>query len=205
MTTITRRRLLLVAAAGVASTPALLSAASAQSTTQSPTMASAPAMSAPDFVFDGLKGGKIDLADYRGKVVMVVNTASECAFTPQYKGLEAIYRKYEPRGFVVIGVPSNDFGGQEPGSNAEIAGFCCGTYDVTFPMATKAVVTGPSAHPFYRYALATLGPVNGPKWNFHKYLIGRDGRLITAFPSGLEPESPRVTLAIEAALRAPGS
>ncbi|MEJ1161299.1 glutathione peroxidase [Prosthecomicrobium sp. N25] len=152
------------------------------------------------FAFEAADGGTLPLADHAGKVLLVVNTASRCAFTPQYKGLQALHERYAAKGLVVIGVPSNDFGGQEPGSNADILGFCGGTYGVTFPIAGKTVVRGPSAHPFYRWAATVLGPANEPRWNFHKYLVGRDGRLAAAFASHLDPENRAVTAAIEVAL-----
>jgi glutathione peroxidase len=152
------------------------------------------------FGFEAVEGGPLPLSRYAGKVVMVVNTASRCAYTPQYKGLQALWQRYSDEGFVVLGVPSNDFGGQEPGSNEDILGFCGGTFGVTFPLAAKTVVRGPGAHPFYRWASAVLGSTNEPRWNFHKYLIGRDGRLVAAFPSHVEPENRAVKEAVEAAL-----
>ncbi|MFZ5556362.1 MAG: glutathione peroxidase [Pseudomonadota bacterium] len=135
------------------------------------------------------------------KVVLVVNTASLCGFTPQYKGLQALWERYRERGLVVLGVPSNDFGGQEPGGEAKIKDFCEANFGITFPMTTKQKVRGPAAHPLYRWAEAEGGPAAVPGWNFHKLLIGRDGRLIAAFPSQVEPTDAAVTRAIEAALR----
>jgi glutathione peroxidase len=123
--------------------------------------------------FDGLMGERVDLADYRGKVVLVVNTASQCGFTGQYAGLERLYKTRSRDGLIIVGVPSNDFGGQEPGSAGEIKRFCELNYGVTFPMAAKYVVTGPRAHPFYRNALARLGSSAEPAWNFHKILVGK--------------------------------
>ncbi|MEJ2687603.1 MAG: glutathione peroxidase [Gammaproteobacteria bacterium] len=157
--------------------------------------------SAYDYAFDTLSGDEpMPLAQYQGKVLLVVNTASECGFTPQYRGLEALYRKYHDRGLVVIGVPSNDFGGQEPGSSAKIAAFCRVNYGVSFPMASKVHVKGDDAHPFYRWARQRFGIKGAPKWNFHKYLIDRDGKLVDYFHSTTEPESPRLAKAIEARL-----
>ena len=126
------------------------------------------------------------LCQYAGKVVLVVNTASQCGFTSQYRGLEALYEKYREAGLVVLGFPSNDFAGQEPGSNAEIAAFCEDQFSVRFPMFMKTPVTGAKAHPFY----ADLARLSGstPKWNFHKYLIGRDGRTVKAYTSLTTPE-----------------
>lgn len=135
---------------------------------------------------------------YAGKVILVVNTASKCGFTPQYEGLEALYRELEPRGFVVLGFPSNDFGGQEPGNEAEIGKFCRSTYGVQFPMFEKTVVRGDDAHPFYRHLVAVTG--KSPKWNFYKYLIDRDGRVVRSFGSMTSPDSGTLRDAIEALL-----
>ncbi|MFI4957285.1 MAG: glutathione peroxidase [Gammaproteobacteria bacterium] len=140
------------------------------------------------------------LSDYKGKVLLIVNTASECGFTKQYAALEALYQKYESQGLVIIGVPSNDFGGQEPGSDQEIANFCRINYGVTFPMTAKEVVSGEHAHPFYLWARQELGFGSAPKWNFHKYLVGRDGKLIDYYYSTTSPDSKKLIKAIEAAL-----
>jgi glutathione peroxidase len=156
---------------------------------------------AHDFTFTTLIGNApLPLSQFKGKVILVVNTASNCGFTPQYEGLEALYRKYRDRGLVVLGVPSNDFGGQEPGSSDEIASFCRVNYGVTFPMAAKVHVTGENAHPFYRFARERFGLPGAPKWNFHKYLIAPDGRLVDYFHSHVAPDSPRLIKAIEALL-----
>jgi glutathione peroxidase len=162
--------------------------------------APSPSPSPATLVFDGLTGGQINLADYSGKVVLVVNTASKCGFTGQYKGLEALYKARQNDGLVIIGVPSNEFGGQEPGSADEIASFCELNYGVTFPMAAKTKVKGADAHPFYKNAVATLGPSAQPAWNFHKVLVGKDGRPIAAFASGVTPDAQELTRAIDAAL-----
>jgi len=135
---------------------------------------------------------------YAGKVILVVNTASKCGFTPQYEGLEALYKELEPRGFVVLGFPSNDFGGQEPGSEAQIGEFCRSTYGVQFPMFEKTVVHGDGAHPFYRSLIDATG--KSPKWNFYKYLIDRDGRIVHVFSSMTSPDSGKLRDAIEALL-----
>jgi glutathione peroxidase len=140
------------------------------------------------------------LKQFSGKVMLVVNTASHCGFTKQYEGLETLYKLYKDQGLVVIGVPSNDFGQQEPGSAQEIATFCKRNFGVTFPMAEKEVVSGDGAHPFYVWAKQTLGFGTAPKWNFHKYLINRKGELINYFYSTTTPESPRLKKAIEQAL-----
>jgi glutathione peroxidase len=151
-------------------------------------------------VLPGLDGNPIELSRFRGKVLLVVNTASKCAYTPQYEGLEAIWRQYGPRGLVLIGVPSNDFGGQEPGSAKEIIGFCTGTYAISFPMAAKQAVTGGSAVPLYRDFETVLGRDGVPQWNFHKVLVGRDGQPRAGFASQIRPQDARLTLAVEAAL-----
>ncbi|MFN5270154.1 MAG: glutathione peroxidase [Hyphomonadaceae bacterium] len=181
-------------------------AASGQSAPQKPKAAPAPtkanAMSSPE-MFDGLMGGQVNLADYRGKVVLVVNTASQCGYTGQYAGLETLWKSRQREGLVIIGVPSNDFGGQEPGSATEIKKFCELNYGVTFPMAAKYAVRGPSAHPFYRNALSVLGSKAEPKWNFHKILIGKDGRPVATFASAVTPQSTELGQAITNALAVP--
>ena len=148
---------------------------------------------------DSIGGGPLPAGDYKGRVVLLVNTASLCGFTGQYRGLEALWRKYKDKGLVVLGVPSNDFGGQEPGSKEEIKRFCEATFDVTFPLADKQSVIGPDAHPLYRWAAAQTGPLGTPSWNFHKILIGRDGRVIDWF-TAMSGVGPKLDTAIEAAL-----
>jgi len=160
----------------------------------------APSDTAYGFAFEGLMVQSVPMAAFRGVAVLVVNTASRCGFTSQYAGLQAIYEEYGDQGFAVVGVPSNDFGGQEPGEAAEIQQFCEQNYGVTFPMAGKTQVIGEGRHPFYAWAEARLGEAARPGWNFHKLLIGRDGRLIAAFPSRVEPTSPELRAAIAAAL-----
>jgi glutathione peroxidase len=159
--------------------------------------------SAFDFSFRAIDGTAMPLSAYRGKVLLVVNTASFCGFTQQYAALQALHQKYEGRGLVVIGVPSNDFGGQEPKAEAEVKAFCQGAFGVTFPLTAKYHVRGRDAHPFYGWASATLGSLNAPWWNFHKYLVGRDGALISAFGTRTAPDAPEVVAAIEAALAKP--
>ena len=156
-------------------------------------------MTAYGFSFSSLKGGDIRLADYAGKPLLVVNTASLCGFTPQYAGLEEVWAKFKDRGFVVIGVPSNDFGAQEPGGASDIAHTAEQTYHVSFPIAAKTSVKGPNAHPFYKWA-ASERPADIPGWNFHKYLVGRDGHIAEAFSSRVEPTDTRVVTAIARAL-----
>lgn len=134
---------------------------------------------------------------------MIVNTASNCGFTPQYAGLEELYKKYKDKGFVIIGVPSNDFGGQEPGQGKEIADFCRVNYGVTFPMAAKEVVSGKHAHPFYQWAKNELGFASAPKWNFHKYVIDRNGKVVNYFYSVTKPNSKKITTLIEKLLEQP--
>jgi glutathione peroxidase len=145
---------------------------------------------------------RVNLAEaYGGKVLLVVNTASKCGFTPQYEGLEALNATYGPQGFAVLGFPSNDFMGQEPGSEEQIQEFCTLTYGVKFPMFEKVVVRGRDATPLYRELAAATG--EQPGWNFHKYLIGRDGRVLGSFGSRVKPEAPELRAAIEKALAAP--
>ena len=153
---------------------------------------------------DSIGGGPLPTVDYKGRVVLLVNTASQCGFTGQYKGLEELWRRYKDRGLVVLGVPSNDFGGQEPGSKEEIKRFCEANFDVTFPLADKQVVSGAAAHPLYRWAAAQTGALGTPSWNFHKILIGRDGRIIDWF-TAMSGMGPKLDRAIEAALVAPES
>jgi glutathione peroxidase len=160
---------------------------------------------ATDFTFTAIDGTPLPLSSFAGKVVLVVNTASFCGFTKQYDGLQKLYSAYKDRGLVVLGVPSNEFGQQEPGTNAEIAQFCQGAFNITFPLAEKVSVIGGGAHPFYKWAASVLGPSAVPKWNFHKYLVGADGKLIAGFATSVEPSSPKVVQAIEAALTAAGS
>ncbi len=139
--------------------------------------------------------------EYGGKVLLVVNTASKCGYTPQYEGLEALQRQYAARGFSVLGFPSNDFKGQEPGSEEQIQEFCTLTYGVKFPMFEKVQVTGAQATPLYRRLSDETGVA--PGWNFHKYLISRDGRVVAQFPSKVAPEDPQLRQAIERELAAP--
>jgi glutathione peroxidase len=147
-----------------------------------------------------LDGKPADLGAFRGKVTLVVNVASKCGFTPQYEGLEKLHRELAPKGFAVLGFPSNDFGGQEPGSAQEIAQFCKLTYDVTFPMFGKLVTRpGPGQSPIYKW-LGASG--NLPAWNFSKYVVGKDGQIVAFFPSAVTPESAELRGAISKALAA---
>lgn len=160
-------------------------------------MSSATAANAYSFEFDAIDGGKLPLSAWAGHPVLVVNTASFCGYTPQYRDLEALWQRYRERGLVVLGVPSNDFGQQEPGSAAEIKTFCETNYAIDFPLTRKYPVLGGSAHPFYRWIAATLGEGGAPRWNFHKYLIGSDGELAGAWPSSVRPGDSAITAEIE--------
>jgi glutathione peroxidase len=185
------RRMIITAALGAIAAPALTRTASAQ--------AAMSRITAFAFSFPALDGGEIRLADYAGHPFMVVNTASLCGYTPQYRGLQDLWTEFHDRGLTIIGVPSNDFGGQEPGGANEIADTAQRQYGVTFPIAAKAVIKGPNAHPFYKWA-AEARPKDVPGWNFHKYLIGRDGYLAEVFPSAVEPSDTRIKTAIARAL-----
>ena len=160
-----------------------------------------PEKNAYDYSFLSLIGhNPLPLAAYRGKVLIIVNVASKCGFTPQYASLEKLYEKYKAQGLVILGVPSNDFGRQEPGTNQEIAHFCQINYGVSFPLTAKEGVSGKMAHPFYIWAKQKLGFGSAPKWNFHKYLINRKGKLINYFYSTTAPDAARFIKAIEKAL-----
>jgi glutathione peroxidase len=157
-----------------------------------------------DFTLNSLDGKPAPLAEYRGKVVLIVNVASKCGYTPQYTGLEKIYEKYKDQGFVILGFPANNFGGQEPGTNEEIKTFCSSKYQVTFPMYSKVSVKGADSTPLYQFLTdkqsnpATAGEI---KWNFTKFLVDRNGKVIARFEPAVTPESADVTGAIEKALK----
>ena len=155
------------------------------------------------FEFAAIDGTLLPLAAWRDRPVLVVNTASFCGYTPQYRDLEALWRRYRERGLVVLGVPSNDFGQQEPGSASEIKQFCETNYQVDFPLTEKYRVIGGDAHPFYRWVTAQIGEDGAPRWNFHKYLIGPDGSLAGAWPSRVGPLDPAITGEIEGMLQKP--
>ena len=167
-------------------------------------LAAAAASSGPDVLtltMKRLDGSMQDLSAYKGRVVLIVNTASKCGFTPQYEGLEALYRKYGPQGFVVLGFPSNDFKQQEPGSDAQIQEFCRATYDVQFPMFSKISVKGDAMHPLYRMLTGLPVPLGGPvEWNFQKYLVDRTGHVVAKFPPAMKPDDPRVLAQLEETL-----
>jgi glutathione peroxidase len=181
---------------------ALLSVAPGAVLAQTPTPAAAPAASCPAILhqtFNRLQDeAPQNLCQYAGKVVLVVNTASYCGFTNQYEGLEKLYAKYGKQGLVVLGFPSNDFGKQEPGSSKEIADFCYNTYGVKFPMFSKSSVKGDAANPLHATLIKQTG--KEPKWNFTKYLIGRDGKVLEYFPSKVTPEDKQMVTKIEQAL-----
>lgn len=158
------------------------------------------ATSAHDFSFNDIDGAPVELSRFAGQPLLIVNTASECGYTPQYAELEALWNRYRARGLVVLGVPSNDFGGQEPGSETEIKQFCQANYAVDFPLTQKQPVIGGGAHPFYQWVVDEIGEVAAPKWNFHKYLIGPDGSLAGLWPSDVSPLAPEITETIDGLL-----
>jgi glutathione peroxidase len=181
------RRLFLALFAGGLAAPALAE--------EQKTEAPMSRLTAYAFSFAQLDGGEIRLAEFAGKPILVVNTASLCGYTPQYHGLQELWTRFHDRGLMIVGVPSNDFGGQEPGAAADIKETANHQYGVTFPLAAKAVVKGPAVHPFYKWAAAER-PLETPRWNFHKYLIGRDGRIAAVFSTQVEPTDTKVIAAI---------
>ena len=171
-------------------TVALAAIAAATSSRQSLAQAGMSRITAYAFSFPGLSGGDIRLSEFAGRPILIVNTASLCGYTPQYGGLQELWTEFGGRGLMIVGIPSNDFGGQEPGGATEITA-TTQNHRVSFPIAAKAVVRGPSAHPFYKWA-AEARPKDVPRWNFHKYLIGRDGYIVEVFPESVEPSDTRV-------------
>ncbi len=161
------------------------------------TAKAAIATTAYDFTFPNVDGSTLDLAAYQGNVIMVVNTASKCGFTDQYDGMQALYEMYQDQGLVVIAAPSNDFGGQEPLAGEQIAQFCEVNFNTTFPITDKISIKGKAGHPFYQWAADELGQLAKPRWNFHKYLIDRDGQLVNWFTTTTTPTSSKVKEAIE--------
>ena len=153
-------------------------------------------ISAHDFSFESIEGGPLHLRDFAGKTILLVNTASECGYTPQYKGLQTLWEQYRDRGLVVLGVPSDDFGGQEPGDAETIKQFCEINYDIDFPMTDKVQIKGSDAHPYYQW-VATQGRLKTPRWNFYKHLINGDGQLVDWFAMSTRPDSPKLINAIE--------
>ena len=191
---ITRRRLSLSIATGIWAISTLASSAGSLA---------AGANAGFSFTFDGFDGKPLPLEQFAGKAVLVVNTASECGYTGQYAGLEQLWQTYKGRGLVIVGVPSNDFGGQEPLKGEEIKNFCQLNYGVTFPLADRTVVKGSGAHDFYLWAADTGGTAAVPRWNFHKILVAPDGSIAASFASDVRPEARELVAAIERAL--PGS
>jgi glutathione peroxidase len=156
-----------------------------------------------DFTLNSIDGQPAPLFAYKGKVVLLVNVASRCGFTPQYSALESVYEKYKDRGLVIVGIPANNFGSQEPGTNQEIKTFCSAKYNVTFPMMSKISVKGADQAPLYQFLTdKTAHPQTGGeiRWNFTKFLVGPDGRIVARFEPNVTPDSPEITAAIEAAL-----
>lgn len=158
-----------------------------------------------DFTLPSIDGKPMPLANFKGKVILLVNVASRCGFTPQYSALEAIYEKYKDQGFVILGFPANNFGGQEPGTNAEIKTFCSTKYNVTFPLYSKVSVKGADQTPLYSYLTQETGAsiAGDIKWNFTKFLVDRHGKVVQRFEPAVTPDSPEVTSAIENLLKQP--
>jgi glutathione peroxidase len=160
------------------------------------------ASSVYEFTLNSIDGKPLPLADFKGKVVMIVNVASKCGYTPQYEGLEAMYEKYKDQGLVVAGFPANNFMAQEPGTNEEIKTFCSRTYNVKFPMYSKISVKGEDKAPLYQFLTDPAAKTGGEiKWNFTKFLVDRNGNIIARFEPAVKPDSPEVTAAIEKALK----
>ncbi len=189
---IDRRTILKAALAGGTALTARTAAIAGQSTPANGAMSKRTAFG---FTFDALEGPSLQLADYARHPILIVNTASLCGFTPQYAGLQQLWTKFRDRGLMIIGVPSNDFGSQEPGGIKDIEETAQHQYGVTFPITAKTVVRGPEAHPFYKWA-ASERPADVPRWNFHKYLIGGDGLIADVFASEIEPMDGAVIAAI---------
>jgi glutathione peroxidase len=156
-----------------------------------------------EFRLRDIDGNERDLGEFKGKVALVVNVASRCGYTPQYEGLEALAREFGPKGLAVLGLPSNDFGAQEPGTEAEIKSFCSARYGVTFPLFAKLRVVGDDKHPVYKFLTESASPPGDVRWNFEKFLVGKDGKVVARFGSGTAPSSAELVGAIEGALGAP--
>jgi len=170
---------------------------------EEPAPSTQPVKSALDFTVNDIDGHPVDLAKYRGQVILMVNVASKCGNTPQYEPLEAMYQKYKDRGLVILGFPANNFGQQEPGSDEQIKEFCSSTYDVKFPMFSKISVKGDDIAPLYQYLIrqpTAPQPAGDITWNFEKFLIGRDGQVIARFSPKTQPNDPAVVQAVEAEL-----
>ena len=154
-----------------------------------------------EFTFKNLEGNALNLGEFKNKVIVVINVASQCGFTKQYNDMQKIWEKYQNKEFIMLGVPSNDFGKQEPGNNAEIKNFCEANFGITFPMTEKIIVKGKSAHPFYVWARENHGNSAIPKWNFHKIIIGKNGKILNTFSSITNPSSNKFIKVIEEALK----
>ncbi len=159
-----------------------------------------PPKSIYEFKMDNIDGKAVELTKFKGQVLVVVNVASKCGLTPQYDGLEAMYKKYMDQGLSVLGFPANEFGGQEPGTNAEIKEFCTGKYKVTFPMFSKIVVKGEGIHPLYKWLLDQTENKADIEWNFAKFVVGRDGKVIARFHPKTAPNDPALVAVIDKAL-----
>ena len=200
------RKLAAFAVAVATGTVALARPGDQKDVIKEPTKMAAKESASPlNFTVKSIDGKDVNLADYRGKVVLLVNVASKCGLTPQYKGLQALYDKYKDAGLVVIGFPANNFGSQEPGTNEQIKEFCTSKYNVTFPMMAKISVAGQDKHPLYKFL--TEGGAgqefkNDVEWNFAKFLVDRNGNVMARFSAKSKPEDPQVTAAIEKALAA---
>ena len=157
-------------------------------------------MSAHNFTFTDINQQPLCLAEFCGHPILIVNTASECGYTPQYAGLQKLWERYRAQGLIVLAVSSNDFGAQEPGTEEQIQEFCSTRYGVDFPLTARQKVSGGEAHPFYRWIAEQLGEAGMPRWNFHKYLIDKEGNLADLWPSRVEPLSMEITQAVEALL-----
>jgi len=199
------KKFLIGAAIGVAvSTMALFFVKAKDANAGSNSVGKETAKSVYDFTLKNSKGKDVKLEEFRGQVVMLVNVASKCGYTPQYDGLQKIYERYKDQGFTILGFPANNFGAQEPGTNEEIQEFCRINYGVTFPVFSKISVKGDDKHPLYKYLTEKesnpefAGEI---KWNFNKFLVGRDGRIVARFDSADKPEDAKVTQAIEHALK----
>ena len=202
------RKLFVAAVAAAAGVAALGRPGDVKDTVKEPTTMEAKSGGALDFTVKTIDGQEKKLSDYKGQVVMLVNVASKCGLTPQYKALESTYEKYKDKGFVVIGFPANNFMGQEPGTDQEIKQFCTTKYNVTFPMMSKISVKGDDKHPLYKFL--TEGKAGDEfaadvEWNFAKFLVDRNGNVMARFGSKTTPDSPQVTAAIEKALAAGGA
>jgi glutathione peroxidase len=199
------KKFLIGAAIGIAvSTMALFFVKAKDANAGSHSVGKETARSVYDFTLKNSKGKDVKLEEFRGQVVMLVNVASKCGYTPQYEGLQKIYERYKDQGFTILGFPANNFGAQEPGTNEEIQEFCRINYGVTFPVFSKISVKGDDKHPLYKYLTEKESNPNFAgeiKWNFNKFLVGRDGRILARFDSADKPEDAKVTQAIEQALK----